>query len=150
VITDRAKIAAFIHNLNESNAGYRYILCDVFLTGRSRSDDSLDKALSQTKNLVLAAEIREDKTPDRPLFDARYGIVSYTAEDETFLKLKMYYNDTLQSLPLVMFSDLHKPILRKRWFLQINDGIFFNAQTILWRIRPYDWEQAKNFSLYPL
>jgi len=150
VITDRCKLAAFIHNLNESHAGYKYILCDIFFIGRSNGDDSLSKVLSQTKNIVLAAQMNENRAVEPPIFDGRYGVVAYTAEDETFLKLKMYYGDTAQSLPLAMFDDMYKPLLRKKWFLHINDELFFNVQTIFWRIRPYDWQTAHNFSLYPL
>lgn len=150
MITDRAKMAAFIHGLDKGNAGYKYILCDVLFTDSSKDDDSLRKAFSQAKNIVVAAEINEDRTIIKPRFGIHYGVVSYSAEDETFLKLKMYYKDTLLSLPLAMYSELYKPSIDKTWFLHINDEFFLNTQTVLWRIRPFDWEKSSHFPLYPL
>jgi len=156
VITDRVKLARLINELNDAGT-YRYILCDVFFSGESRRNDTLQKddsllrdAISRTSRMVVAAQMDKKDGLQRPLIGGNFGIVTYAAEKGTFIKYPMLFRDSLFSLPLTMFRDLYGPGIKKKWFLHINNEMVLNDQTITFRIRPFDWEQDHNFSFYTL
>jgi hypothetical protein len=148
LITDRGRLARLIGCLNSEKIKYRYILCDVFFQGHSPEDSQLNSSLRHCRDIILAAEMDDSHHLLKPIFDIHSGIVSYLAEDGDFIKLNMIGTDSLASLPLIMFCDLHHQTFKKGIFMTLDNAHFLVKQTIDLRIRPYDLSEGRDFALY--
>ncbi|MEO6850375.1 MAG: hypothetical protein ABI166_07080, partial [Mucilaginibacter sp.] len=104
VITDRAKLAKLFELLNRHPNEYKYIVCDVLFEKPGPGDELLKPQIEKLQRLIASAVWDKDKLA-RPIYKIPYGIVNYTAINKTtFTKLPIYYNDSLKSLPVMLYE----------------------------------------------
>ena len=122
-ITNRKKLTELFQFLNKYPDAYKYVICDVFLSGDSKHDAALEAELKKAKNVIFPYHQNPDSTLDLPKFDSLHlGFADYTATDDYFVKYKLSYGDSLETIPLVMFRDLDGGEMTKDGFFHYVNG----------------------------
>ncbi|MEM9338127.1 MAG: CHASE2 domain-containing protein [Bacteroidota bacterium] len=139
VITDRSVLARFFAILNKNPNNHRYILCDILFENPSDHDLLLKEQLKKLPNVLIPFWEDENDVLQYPLFDVTSGLATYTAVDNYFIKYQLM-DDTLKTMPLVMYEALHQQQLRKKGnlFYQMNDRSVFNNFILNLRVRTDD------------
>ena len=71
--------------------------------------------------------------------DVNKGISDYETVKRTFLKFKLFYNDTVKSTPLIMYEQIHNTKMTKKWpHYKIGEKYVFNNFILNLGIRNYD------------
>ena len=101
VLTNRLKLARFFSQLAQERINYRYLICDLSFDIPSVNDTILRPVIEKTPRLLVAAS-SVGEIPEPPLFKVAYAGVIYQASEGNFVKLPIFYNDSIKSLPAVM------------------------------------------------
>src|SRR6202012_1181742 len=101
-ITDRALLTKVFNVLNKHKGDYKAVLCDVAFTIPSPEDDTAFKFQFENARRVYTFLTMNDNKPGKPLFKGKYGAADYTVIGSDFVKYPLFYNDSLQSLPVCM------------------------------------------------
>ncbi len=112
VITDRAKLAELFRVLAATNV-HRFVLCDVAFVDPSPDDDALQRALRDTRDVVVSYSLGPDGTPPPPLFDAPRALAEYSPDGDTLVRFPLVHADSIVTVPLHMHRALHpdEPVL---------------------------------------
>lgn len=148
-ITDRKLLAEFLHVLAEDTTAFRYVILDVFLgqhydadmcRGDTLSPDSLLQAsLLRIPNLVMSGHMDDDNILQRPVFNGNHAVASYNSVDNKFLKFRLTYNDTIKTVPVLMYEYLSgSKVEGSALFGKANGEFFYNSFIPKFRIRQYD------------
>lgn len=138
-ITDRKKLARFFNILNKKPDNHKFVLCDIFFKDPSPDDPLLDSAFKKTKNLLIAYHKGSDGNLDLPIFDVKKGLTDYVTSEEGFLKFQLLYDDSLKTIPLLMYETLHNQTLSKKGFFHyFGNTRVLNNFILDFRIRQYD------------
>jgi hypothetical protein len=158
-ITDREKIARFIHVLNKKPDNHKFIVMDIFFKDPSPSDSMLQTEFRKLKNHLVSYHKRHDQNvPDLPVIKADHGLSDYENSEEGllgisaggFAKYKLIQGDTLKTLPLRMFEKLNNRKLENGWLYDVlDDGTpVFPTFVVDHRIRSYDLFEAPDSLRY--
>lgn len=151
-ITDRAKLASLFQKLNKHPQSYQYIICDIHFTGASEDDSILAEHIEKTENIIASYHYNKAKKQyEDPVFKVHKGLADYTEHKESFLKksegflkYRLLLNDSVKSLPLLMYQDLSGASWQKDgWFYELNGKPIFNSFILNFRIRSYDLFESK-------
>ncbi|OJJ19374.1 hypothetical protein BKI52_21430 [marine bacterium AO1-C] len=109
-ITDREKLAELFNVLGSKPKNQPLILCDVLFDSKSPSDSALELSMAKLPNLVLSYTFSEDdKSLVVPVFkNVKRGIANYETHNNTFMKFRLAYKDTLPTVPLQMYEITHQ------------------------------------------
>jgi hypothetical protein len=154
VITDRVKLAKLFSILNQHPDEYKYVLCDVLFEKPGPGDELLKPQIEKLHRIVASA-VWENGKAAKPIYNIPSGIVNYTAVNKSvFTKIPLYYNDSLKSLPVVMFERTTHHVYTKTGLLTHIDGRpTFNTVIPEFYLRQYDMVTAfaqKNINTYYL
>lgn len=150
-ITNREKLALLIRNLE--NIPYKYLLTDIHFVGKSPNDSILNKELAKSNRIVVSYHYNlESGKYEHPVFDVNKGLSDYTANKESiikqgegFLKFEMMQNDSVPSLPLVMYQDLTgEGLTEGKLFYELGNRKVLNDFILNFRIRRFDLFESKN------
>ena len=128
VIADRKLLTTFFDTLADHPKDYRFVLCDLAFDYPSPEDFSLSSALEATKKLVIAQSVNEEEMPVPSLFKVNSGVTSYAKNNNSFVKLPLFFKDTIASLP-VKLIDLESPgrFTQVKGFTFDNNKLIFNT-----------------------
>lgn len=139
VITDRQKLAAFFQAIKSYHKEIKYILCDVFLSGKSPNDSTLQHAINGIPNLIFAASYDENGKAEKLNFKLNQGITDYKMSDGKFIKLNLFQNQKTPTLPVEMYSHLSGAKFHNKFGLNFqNDQLCFNYIIVDYKIKPYE------------
>lgn len=110
-ITDRGKIADFLHILNQKPDNHKFITLDVFFkdstTGQPQDDLRLAAELARTKNLLIPYHMGDSGKVDYPIFKAPLGLADYEPTVEGLLiKFSIINNQGYKTMPLLMYEKI--------------------------------------------
>lgn len=138
VITDRKKLASLLEFLGNSN-DYEYIVCDIFFRHSSPDDSLLGLYLEDLPRTVLAYQLDDKGHPDYPIFNNNLGLAKVETVDDIFLKFELIEQDSLKSLPLVVFEEKYHTSLQKGMFFPVlNQKYILDYFFLDFRITNYD------------
>ncbi len=146
-VTDRAKLAQLFEKLGEYPDAYQYILCDIHFKGESESDSLLATSLNGLPNIIASYHFDpQNKKYEYPIFKVKGGLADYQEHKESilkksegFLKYSLIINDSVKSLPLSMFQDIHGKKWSYQWpFYRLEGSPVFNSFILNFRIRNHD------------
>ncbi len=154
VITDRVKLAKLFSILNSHPNEYRYVICDVLFEKPGPGDSVLKPQIEKLKN-VLTSAITDKGKLVKPIFNVNWAMVNYTAINKsTFTKIPIYYNDSLKSLPALLYEKTTPNRFSENRFLTfLNGKPTFNTAIPEFYYRNADlvWPESKeNFNTYYL
>jgi hypothetical protein len=137
-ITDRDKLTTLFSALARHTGGYRYLLCDITFDYPSGSDSGLRAAMAHTTHWIASgpfggADYRAN------LFGIHSGAINYDLVNKAFIKMQLFQQDTLPSLPVLMAEQLAgKRYQRRKGITYENDHVAFNSVIPELYYRPYD------------
>lgn len=140
-ITDREKLTELLNILAQKPKNQKMVLCDMMFDQKSPSDSALEVAMNKLPNLLLSYIFDGDKDTLMlpPFKKVKRGLANYETYDNTFLKFRLFYRDTLPTVPVKMYELLHnkKPQMGK-FFNSLNERKILNHFVTNLRIRNYD------------
>lgn len=110
-ITNRALLAQFFKILNK-HSHHKYVVCDVMFEGKSPNNAALEAEITKVPRLIVPSWLNDQEKEEAPIFDVNYGLASYTAVDDFFVKFNLL-EDTIRTLPLKLYEALHKDSLEQ-------------------------------------
>ncbi|MFL5730679.1 MAG: CHASE2 domain-containing protein [Cytophagaceae bacterium] len=148
VITNRERLAKFFHILNQYPDQYKFVICDVFFKGSSPFDSLLSAEIAKTKNVLAPCHIEEGILL-RPEIPVPNALSDYEDVNGMFLKYR-FMEDTLKSLPVVMYEKLHGArVERKHGLTYVNDRLSLSSMIIDFSIRTSDLDTS-GYKVVPL
>ncbi len=146
-IVNRQSLYEFFRELDENNVKPSFVICDVsFVEASDNTTDSLFcGVLKKFPNLLVAAE-KGDNGIILPICkDVPYGITHYeTIEETKFIKFPLVV-DSVLSLPLKMYMQLHKKSYEHgRFFNYLGGKPIISNPIIDLRIRNYHLQKGEN------
>ncbi|MBY0424923.1 MAG: CHASE2 domain-containing protein, partial [Cytophagales bacterium] len=146
-VTDREKLAKFLHILNEKPNNHRFLIMDIFFKEPSPFDSALQYEFSRTKNYLCSYHKNEDDSPNYPDLNVKRGLSDYEVSSDAFgfsyggfAKYKMVQgaNDSLKTLPLLMYEHIfHKNLIKKAFWYELDGKPVYNTFILDFRIRPH-------------
>ncbi|MEO1054898.1 MAG: hypothetical protein AAFX87_29965 [Bacteroidota bacterium] len=150
VITDRSKLAQFFHLLAR-NPNHEYLICDIFFKDVSPHDSLLADVISQLPRTILPYHLNEANQRVLPIFKAKTGYATIETLDDIFLKYDLTKYDSLKSVPLVMFEELHDTSIKPgRFVSKMEDQYVLDYFILDFRIRNYDLVENQTYPLVNL
>lgn len=120
VITDREKLTHFFQITQRNPNAAQFILCDVFLKGKSEHDSLLLESITGNSKLVFPTHFDSYNSLLIPDLKVPYAIADYKSTKENFFKFKIKQNDSIATVPIYMYHQLFNPKKNN------NDGYFFS------------------------
>ncbi|OJJ22182.1 hypothetical protein BKI52_09085 [marine bacterium AO1-C] len=140
-ITDRERLTELLNIFAQKPANQQMVLCDLMFDQKSPSDSALEAAMNKLPNLLLSYVFDGDKDSLKlpPFKKIKKGLANYETYNNTFLKFKLFYKDTLPTVPVKMYEMLHQKKPHLGWaFNSLNHRIMLNHFVPNLRIRNYD------------
>lgn len=136
VITDRKKLADFLSIVKENQHNIKYILCDVFLKGKSKDDSLLQHSIKGVRNLIFAASQDINGKIKKVPFSLNQGITDYEMSGGQFIKLNLFQNNKTPTLPVEMYSYLTGKKFSSSYPFNLDDGrLCFNYMIVDYKIK---------------
>jgi hypothetical protein len=151
VITDRQKLARLFHILNEHPLEYKYILCDIQFSDASPQDTMLKPEIEKAIRCIASSSM-QDHHLTQPIFNLKNGCTSYpVADDDVLVKVPVFIEDTIKSLPVAMYEELTKhQFIRRGKFPFLDGKPAFGSIIPEMYYRPHDIEMHDTSSPYLL
>lgn len=150
-ITDREKLAELFNILGKNPKDNPLIVCDILFDSKSPADSTLELAMAKLPQLVLSYSFSEDgKSLTVPVFkQVKRGIANYETHNNTFMKFRLVYKDTLPSVPMQMYAITEgKTYKHGSIFTYLNDRPIMTYIGTNLRIRNYDLFDAPQKKRY--
>ena len=133
VITDRLKLALLFSCLNRHPGQYKAVICDIAFEDPSPYDSILSQELEKTQFAVFPA------VKSGAIFHINYGSTEYFMNKGNFVKLPVFVNDSMKSLPVVMVESIKNKRYERWGELTLENGRFaFNTYLPEFYYRPGD------------
>lgn len=146
-VVDRKKLAALFNILAKKPANQPLILCDILFDTRSDQDSILNAALLKLPNLVIPYTFGDDgKSLVKPVFKkAKQAMAVYETHNNTFMKFRLSYGDSLLTVPLKMYEITHrKKYTKGRIFNYLGNKPILSYFVPSLHIRNYDLFDTKD------
>ena len=146
-ITDRKRLAQFFEVVGK-NPNHKFMICDIFFKDKTPNDSLLTAKISKIPHFLASYHLDATNKPDYPSIDIPKALANYESIGaNTFIKYKMIYNDSIHTLPLLMYEQLHHTKIQKKGFLYyLNDRIAMNSFILDQPIRNYHLSTDSIFS----
>ncbi|TAH17611.1 MAG: CHASE2 domain-containing protein [Cytophagales bacterium] len=146
-ITDRQRLAQFF-DLVGTNPNHKFMVCDIFFKDKTPHDSLLAAKINKIPRFLASYHLDAANKPDYPSIDIPKALANYESIGaNTFIKYKMIYNDSIHTLPLLMYEQLHHTKIQKKGFLYyLNDRIAMNSFILDQPIRNYHLSTDSIFS----
>ena len=157
VITDRHQLAAFFDLLNSYEAEVRFVLCDVLFEDSTQHDALLAAEFAKLgKKLLGVSHLTKQGNYIRPIIEMPYAPATYSATQNIFLKFPLLLQDTLKTVPLVMYERLNNAKFKKKGpFYWLNGQLSLPAPIVDFKVRNSDFKVGSelndaNFAVYEM
>lgn len=152
VITDRAQLTRFFNISGKQPDAAKFIFCDVFLQGNSDWDDSLELSVKKNKNVIFPIHRNSKGILIKPGLNVPYAIADYQSNrGNTFLKFKLFQDDSVSTVPVQMYRVLNDKIFYKGLFYRYDAGLpSLNSVIIDYPIRTYELFDQHEYTLVNL
>lgn len=157
VITDRQLLIEFFSILNRYKSQLKFVLCDVLFEDETPHDRALEQEFTKLDEKALAVSaFAEEHLHIRPAITIPYAPASYTTTDGVFLKFPLVLQDSLKTIPLVMFERLNAARFQKKgWLYWLNGRLSLPRPIVDFKVRNADFRigtsaQESNFALYEM
>jgi hypothetical protein len=128
VITDREKLAQFFEITQRNPNAAQFILCDVFLKGKSEHDSLLMKSIERNSKIVFPTHFDSKDSLLLPDLKIPFAIADYKSSKSNFFKFKIKQNDSIATVPMYMYQQLFKPKNNSKEGYFFSDGpLSFNS-----------------------
>ncbi|MDF1551064.1 MAG: hypothetical protein P1P88_24800, partial [Bacteroidales bacterium] len=116
------------------------LLCDVSFSDPSENDTELQEQFDRLSNYIVSYSPGENIEDSNIVFNAEKAVSGYeTFNIDKFIKFKLVQNDSLKSMPLRMYEELHNTRLRKgNSFYRIGKEFILNSFIVDFEIWPFD------------
>ena len=147
-ITDRKKLADFFSILAKKPDNHKFVICDVFFKDPSPDDSLLVASINKVPNVLCSYHKGDDDQPEYPALNVPRGLSDYeTAQNGTFVKFKLVQNDTLRSLPLLMYEKIYRKKFKEGlWCDSLGGTPILNAFILDHRIRNFQLQTDTMYS----
>ncbi len=157
VITDRQDLTAFFQLLNQHRQDIRFVLCDILFEDTTAYDHQLQQAIEELGEKVLGvSHLEEGRRYVQPVIDIPNAAATYQSTDDLFLKFPLLLEDSIKTVPLVMYEKTNK-VLFQKWgpFYFINRQLSLPSPIVDFKVRLSDFEagstlQEANFAKIPM
>jgi CHASE2 domain len=156
-VTDRGKLAGFIHLLNQAPQPPRLVVVDITFDNPSKHDSLLRRELAQIKNLVISTRIDETGEIVRPWPELNFALARYATTSGKFLKYNLV-DDTIHYLPTAMYKETEQAVFHEIGGLaRSSSGWWLNSFMVDLPIRQIHmdqgeilvWNLGEALTLYP-
>ncbi|MEZ4986883.1 MAG: hypothetical protein R2795_17900 [Saprospiraceae bacterium] len=140
VITDRFLLAQVLDSIAVHGKNIPIVLMDISFERPSPADSLLQASIDRFPFPIVAARrILNDGSITHSCIRLPTGIANYQGTNDEFLKYRLFYHDTLPTLPLLAYSLAYKvPIQQKWWGTTVNGQWSLSNPIIDFKIRPQD------------
>lgn len=157
VITNREHLVKFFELLNRHGDDVRLVLCDILFEDTTRYDAALQREFDQLDGKLLAiSHLQRDGPYLQPVLDVAHAPATYTATQGLFLKYPLMLNDSLKTMPLVMYEKLNGATFRGgNLFYTINGRLSLPSPIVDFKVDSTDFRPGTsrtdiNFAMFPL
>ena len=157
VITDRGQLIELMDALLPYKEDIRFVLMDILLEDASPVDSLLQDRIAALGDKFLGvSHLEEGKQLIQPVISIPYGLATYKAVNELFVKYPLLLADSLKTVPLILLEKTEDKYLQKNRGIYRIDGKWNFSSIILdFRIRPSDFQSGSsmdetNFAIYEL
>jgi len=128
VITDRAMLDSLFKTLQDNDAQFSYIICDVYFEVDSDDDSAFEATLRRIPNAIFPYQFDGDSVrlpviPNIPVGYSGYYSSSGIGLKDSFMKYTLIEKDTMVSIPLRVLSNLRNQTIRRSMGFVWLDGI---------------------------
>ncbi len=146
-ITDREKIAKFLRRINKKPTNHKYLLCDINFIDPSDDDAELQHEFNQLKNYIVSYTPSIGNDDSNAILNANKAVAGYeTYNVDKFIKFKLIQTDSLKSIPLKMYEDLHQKKMEiGTYFFRIGNKFVLNSFIVDFKIWSYDLSENSEY-----
>jgi len=150
-ITDRVKLGKLFKIL-ESSPSYKHIICDIFFEFSTDNDSLLRQSITNLSRITIPYQLSSSGDIVAPIFDSvSRGLATIETLNDTFLKYSLTYQDSLHSIPLVVYESLYNTKYEPGWlFGKLGSYRIVDYFIPEYRIRNYDLLIDKSYTLVSL
>lgn len=159
VITDRSQLAEFLAMIAPYRHETRLVLMDVLLDMPSTDDSILQVQLDQLgPKIIGVTHLDQEGQPVPSVVDfENLALATYRSAQDLFLKYPLVFNDTLPTIPLLLYERLHQRPLEYSGFpYRFAHGISLPAPIVDFKVRNSDFRtghnlgEESNFTVYKM
>lgn len=157
VITDRQHLVQFFELLNRYGDEIQLVLCDILFEDTTRYDAALEYEFQKLGDkLLVISHLKNGTEYIKPTLNVNYAPATYTATQGLFLKYPLILEDSLKTVPLVMYEKLNQARFRnKKWYYTLNGKLSLPAPIVDFKVDSTDFRpsfdvKANNFAMYPM
>ncbi len=159
VITDRSQLAEFLDMIVPYKDETRLVLMDVLLDLPSKQDSVLQASIDKLGDKVLGVSHLDDT--GQPIttvvqFESQ-ALATYRAAQDMFLKYPLVFNDSLSTVPLLMYEKLHQQsVSHDGGLYRFKEGVSLPAPIVDFKVRNSDFRTGRslgeesNFTIYSM
>jgi len=108
VITDRQDLTDFFNILNKYKEETRFIVCDILFEDTTAYDKALQAEIQALGDKFLGvSHLDEGQNLIQPVITMPNASATYRSTSDLFLKFPLLLEDTLKTLPLVMYEKIN-------------------------------------------
>jgi hypothetical protein len=146
-ITNRKKLAEFLNRINNEPVNHKYLLCDINFIDPSENDEDLQQEFDQLKNYITSYTPVVGETDSSTILNTRKAVSGYeTYNVDKFIKFKLIQTDSLKSIPLIMYEDLHQKMMEiGDYFFRMDSKFVLNSFIVDFKIWSYDLSQNSEY-----
>lgn len=157
VITDRQQLAEFFNLINQYESDVRFVVCDVLLEDATEYDALLAQEFAKLDHKLLGvSHLTKKGNYIRPVVHMPYAPATYAATLGLFLKFPLMLNDSLKTIPLVMYERLNDVQYQKTGsFFRFKRRLSLPAPIVDFKVRSSDFRigtelSDANFAVYEM
>ncbi len=140
VVTDRRKLAGFLNRINKKPVNHKYLLCDINFIDSSDSDEQLQQEFDQLKSYITSYMPSGSESEQNTVLNTNNAVSGYeTYNVDKFIKFKLIQSDSLKSIPVKMYEDLHNKQMKiGNFFFKIGKKFVLNSFIVDFKIWSFD------------
>ncbi|MEL6658944.1 MAG: CHASE2 domain-containing protein [Bacteroidota bacterium] len=159
VITDRSQLAEFLAMIIPHRNETRLVLMDVLLDLPSEQDSLLQAVVDSLGSKILGVTHVDTSGAASPtvIQFERQAVATYRSAQGLFLKYPLLFSDSLPTVPLMMYEQLHQQeLIRKGGIYRFAQGVSLPAPIVDFKVRNSDFRTGRslggesNFTIYSM
>ena len=147
VITNRKKLAGFLSRVNQKPINHKYLLCDINFVDPSESDAELQQEFNLLNKYIVSYLPANNEDDSRQIMNVNKAVSGYeTYNVDKFIKFKLIQSDSLKSIPVKMYEELHnKSFETGSFFYNIGTNLVLNSFIVDFKIWSYDLSEKSQY-----
>ncbi|MGK0364880.1 MAG: hypothetical protein ACI85O_001940 [Saprospiraceae bacterium] len=146
VVVNRAHLAELLSIIQPYKERIKHIFININFEDETPADSIfLSQAESLRDKILTAARLDEEGNFVKSHFDLPYALATYEATQGLFMKYRLFYHDTLKTVPLALYENIdNKKLERGLFFTRISGKTALRAPIVDFQIRPIDMKPASD------